>query len=204
MIQHRKRMGLGTGAAIALSLAALLAQIQEAKATRSTLLRVMAGEQRPATGDVLLEGSSVFSLEPDQLAARRAVVPQATHLGFPFSAAEVVALGHSVPGFANDDHAYVQAALEKVGLGDIAQRSYQALSGGERQRVHFARALCQLASARNDTAQVLLLDEATSNLDLAHQLHVLAEVRQLSASGTAVIAVLPDWKLAARFSDRVL
>jgi heme transport system ATP-binding protein len=185
----------------------LVAIIGPNGAGKSTLLKVMAGELAPTKGRVELAGANIAGLKPSELAAKRAVVPQATHLGFPFTAAEVVALGHSVPGFAGDVSnraAIVAAALQQVEMSALANRSYELLSGGERQRVHFARALCQMASARPGAGQILMLDEATSNLDLSHQLLVLAEAGRLAKKGSAIVAVMHDWNLAARFADDML
>ena len=88
---------------------------------------------------------------------------------------------------------------------DFAGRLYTELSGGERQRAHLARAFAQLGNwRRNDGTTLLFLDEPTSNLDLAHQLSILREVRRDAADGLAVVAVLHDLNLASCFADRVI
>lgn len=175
-------------------------------AGKSTLLRLVAGELRATSGVVRLHGHDIRSLTPMELAAVRAVVPQSSALSFPFSVADVVRLATSVPGHAALHLAdgAVLSALEKVGLCHLARRDYATLSGGERQRVHVARALCQLEPAlRAKAAPLLLLDEATASLDLAHQLVVMEEARDVARRGGAVIAVLHDLNLAARYCDRV-
>jgi iron complex transport system ATP-binding protein len=73
----------------------------------------------------------------------------------------------------------------------LADRDWRTLSGGERQRVQLARALAQRPS-------VLMLDEPTNHLDLAHQIDLLATVREL---GLTVVAALHDLDLAAAFCD---
>lgn len=177
-------------------------------AGKSTLLKVLAGELRPTAGVVRLDGHDMCDLTPPELASRRAVVPQATSLAFPFTVHEVVALGFSVPGFAGHDPkstALVDNALERVDMAHLTSRSYTTLSGGERQRVHLARALCQLrASPNRHGTATLLLDEPTASLDLAHQLLILDEARCEAERGVAVLVVLHDLNLAADYADRII
>jgi iron complex transport system ATP-binding protein len=178
-------------------------------AGKSTLLKLLSGELKPTLGAVELDGRSLASYQPAMLARRRAVVPQATVLSFPFTAGEVVLLGATVPGFAETPAHIERAAMEclrTVGLLDLADRLYTHLSGGERQRVHIARALLQLAIADKDRqeASILLLDEPTASLDLAHQGVVLAEARRQAQGGRAVLAVLHDLNLAAAFADELI
>lgn len=178
-------------------------------AGKSTLLRLLSGELRPTSGTIELDGRTINSYQPAALARRRAVVPQATALSFPFTAREVVLLGATVPGFVAPSARIERTAAEclrTVGLLDIADRLYTHLSGGERQRVHIARALVQLAIADRDQREpsILMLDEPTASLDLAHQGVILAEARRQAREGRAVLAVLHDLNLAAAFADELV
>jgi iron complex transport system ATP-binding protein len=175
-------------------------------AGKSTLIKALSGELPPAQGAVLLDGVRLHRIPAAALAARRAVVPQATVLSFPFTVLEVVRLGSSVPGFSLKGHDECAiAALASVDLSHLAHRLYTELSGGERQRVHFARALCQLRSSNFIAGStVLLLDEPTSNLDLAHQMLLLGQGKQEAQAGRIVVAVLHDLNLAAAFADEVI
>lgn len=178
-------------------------------AGKSTLLRLLSGELRPTSGTIELDGRTINSYQPAVLARRRAVVPQATALSFPFTAREVVLLGATVPGFVAPSAQIERTAAEclrTVGLLGIADRLYTHLSGGERQRVHIARALVQLAIADRDKREpsILMLDEPTASLDLAHQGVILAEARRQAREGRAVLAVLHDLNLAAAFADELV
>ncbi|MEL7544783.1 MAG: heme ABC transporter ATP-binding protein [Pseudomonadota bacterium] len=177
-------------------------------AGKSTLLKVLAGELHPTNGGVYVDGLDIRKMSAAQLAARRAVVPQASHLAFPFRVSEVVALGASIPGFVTDrssPHQPVVNALKRVDLEAFADRSYASLSGGERQRVHLARAFCQLAvSPEHALPSVLFLDEPTASLDLAHQLLILDEARSMSRDGHLVVVVLHDLNLAATYADTIM
>lgn len=187
----------------------LLAIIGPNGSGKSTLIRILSGELRPTDGSARLDDRAMTGFSARELAARRAVVPQATVLSFPFTVTECVMLGITVPGYDLSGSRAAQSAVEKigaVGLAGFEQRTFTSLSGGERQRVSIARALCQLAAspARSDQTSVLLLDEPTSSLDLAHQSSVLALMRDEARSGRAVVIVLHDLNLAAAFADKVL
>ncbi len=177
-------------------------------AGKSTLLRLLAGDLKPTRGVISLDGRPMAQMCAANLARRRAVVPQTSVLAFPFSVREVVAMGQTVPRFARSARhgdALIATAMDRVGVAHLAERAYPSLSGGERQRVHLARALCQLeATGFEQPSGILMLDEPTASLDLAHQLQVLQELRRGCNAGLAVVAILHDVNLAARYSDHVI
>ncbi len=178
-------------------------------AGKSMLLKVLAGELSPSAGSVLIDGRELRTFTPAALARRRAVVPQATQLSFPFTVIEVVRLGASVPGFDGIEtraHAIADQALQIVDLERFRTRYYGQLSGGEKQRVHIARALCQLDAAQHtpDEGATLMLDEPTASLDLAHQARVLDEARRQASRGRAVLIVIHDLNLAAAWADDIV
>lgn len=187
----------------------LVAIIGPNGAGKSTLLRLLSGELRPSSGQIVLDGRDIARYTAAELARRRAVVPQATALAFPFTVREVVLLGATVPGFITPPAHVARAVsdcLRTVGLLGLEERLYPHLSGGERQRVHIARALLQLAAAcrEDNRPAILMLDEPTASLDLAHQGLVLAEARRQAREGRAVLAVLHDLNLAAAFADELI
>ena len=77
------------------------------------------------------------------------------------------------------------AALERMGVAQLARRSFSELSGGEQQLVLIARALCQ-------QADILVMDEPTSSLDYGNQLRVLHCVKELARRGYTVILSTHD------------
>src|SRR5690606_7483180 len=100
---------------------------------KTTLLRALSGEL-PFTGTITLNGADIRSLKPAQAAVMRAVLPQATTLGFPFTVREVVAIGQAAgrSGAAARAEPFLpEQALERVELPGFAGRLYQELSGGE-------------------------------------------------------------------------
>lgn len=173
-------------------------------AGKSTLLRVLAGELVPNAGQVRIDDRPLTAWRPDHLARVRAVLPQSSSLTFPFLVHEVVALGAHRSLASSEVDRRVADALHTVGLTALAERPFTVLSGGERQRVHFARVLTQLADTAPDRPAVCLLDEPVAALDPRHQHEVLRSARGLAARGVAVIVILHDLTLAARYTDRVV
>ncbi|KJS54545.1 ABC transporter ATP-binding protein [Streptomyces rubellomurinus subsp. indigoferus] len=163
---------------------------------KSTLLRCVYRVLRPAAGAVRLDGDDLHALTAREAARRVAALPQEHSAEFDFTVAEVVAMGrlpHRRPlaGPSGADHERCAAALRRVGAGHLAERGFLSLSGGEKQRVLIARALVQ-------EPRLLVLDEPTNHLDIAHQLEVLALVRE---AGPTVLTALHDLNLAAGHCD---
>jgi manganese/iron transport system ATP-binding protein/manganese/zinc/iron transport system ATP- binding protein len=136
---------------------------------------------------------------PDRLG----YVPQTerSRLDFPVSALDVALMGTLSrlewwrrPG--RRERAFGRAALERVGLGDLAGARFGDLSGGQRQRVLVARALVQ-------DAQVLLLDEPFSGVDRPSEQLLDVLLRELAAEGRGLLAATHDLE-QARAWDRVL
>lgn len=172
-------------------------------AGKSTLLAALGGELAPASGRVLLHGRELAAWPGIERARHLAVLPQSATLSFAFSVEEVVVMGRlpHATGLQRDAEV-VSAVLAAADIVHLRGRSYLALSGGERQRVQLARVLAQLWPGA--AGQVLLLDEPTAMLDPLHQHAILQAVRALAGRGVAVLAILHDLNLAARYCDRLL
>ena len=172
-------------------------------AGKSTLLAALTGELPASTGQVTLDQRALDDWSGPERARRLAVLPQSSSLNFAFRVEEVVAMGR-LPHDSGRvrDAQIVQEALHAADAAHLAGRSYLELSGGERQRVHLARVLAQLWPGGD--GQILLLDEPTSMLDPLHQHTCLQAVRHLAESGAAVLVILHDLNLAARYCDRLL
>lgn len=170
-------------------------------AGKSTLLKVVAGERKPDAGEVTLDDLPLQSLTPATLARRRAVLPQSAHVSFPFTVAEIVALGLP-PGLGKAQSAMlVSRALQAVDLADFGPRILNQLSGGEQQRAQFARVLAQTYAS---DGCYLLLDEPTASLDLSHQLLALKLARAHVGAGGGVLMVLHDLNLACMAADEIV
>lgn len=173
-------------------------------AGKSTLMKVLSGELAPDQGTVSYFGSAARLHAPQELARRRAVLPQAVQLAFPFTALEIVRMGAVAQGSLNPTE-QARTALTRVALRDHEARLYPSLSGGEQQRVQFARALAQVPEpVVEGMPRALFLDEPTASLDLGHQISVLEIARDFAAAGGIVLAILHDLNLAAEFADHLV
>jgi iron complex transport system ATP-binding protein len=83
------------------------------------------------------------------------------------------------------DHAAAMAALETLGIAELASADYTKISGGQRQLALIARALAQ-------AAPLIVMDEPTASLDFGNQALVLREVRALAAEGYGIVLSTHD------------
>lgn len=170
---------------------------------KTTLLRALT-QDIGYSGRVLLDGRDIAEMKGWELASRRAVLPQASRVAFPFTVLEVVRLG-LLTGAAGADDSLPSKALARVGLAGFDGRFYQELSGGEQQRVQLARVLCQVwEPVTGGAPRWLLLDEPVSSLDIGHQLQVMEIATAYARAGGGVIAVMHDLNLTAMFADHVV
>lgn len=172
-------------------------------AGKSTLLRLLTGYLAPSVGECSLNGRSLRLWPVEELARLRAVMRQQSSMSFPFTVAEVVAMGRA-PWQNQPARDLLAQIMAFTGCDVLAGRDFRRLSGGEQQRVQLARTLAQLWQG-DGPAGWLFLDEPTSALDLYHQQHILRLLRRLTRTGRlTVCCVLHDLNLAALWSDRIL
>lgn len=175
---------------------------------KSTLLKMLARQTVPSSGAIRFDGRPLGDWTGRAFAREVAYMPQFMPPSDGMNVRELVGLGrypwHGALGrFTAEDEARVEAAIQRTGLAAFRERAVDSLSGGERQRAWLALMLAQ-------GAPCLLLDEPTSALDIAHQMDVLAILRELGGSGGAdggamtVIVILHDINLAARTCDALL
>ena len=163
----------------------MLAVLGPSGSGKTTLLRVAAGLEPPESGDVLLDGTSVLGVPPEQ--RDLTVMFQKPHLFPHLSVLDNVAFADRLGGRSrSQSRAAAQRYLDLVHLGDLSRRRPRQLSGGQEQRVALARALAA-------NRRVMLLDEPFSALDTTlrtsmHQL--LGEVR--AALDPTIVIVTHD------------
>jgi ABC-type Fe3+/spermidine/putrescine transport system ATPase subunit len=164
---------------------------------KTTLLRIVAGFERPTAGRVLLGGSDIT-----RVAAHRRplnMVFQRPTLFPHLDVADNVAFGLRVAGVERTQRdSRVAEALRLVRLEGYGKRRADELSGGQMQRIALARALV-------NRPRVLLLDEPLSALDLKIRLDMEVELRRIHReSGATFVYVTHDQREALALSDRVV
>lgn len=147
-------------------------------AGKSSLLRVMAGMDRPQGGKVMIDGRQVSAMKPHELSKAVSFVTTDRVRIANLNCRDVVALGRApytnwVGRMSDHDYAVVEHSLALVGMSDYARRTMDTMSDGECQRVMIARALAQ------DT-DTILLDEPTSFLDLPNRYELVSLLTRMA------------------------
>ncbi|MCS6821545.1 MAG: heme ABC transporter ATP-binding protein [Microscillaceae bacterium] len=175
-------------------------------AGKSTLLRCIAGELSPQKGKIYIDNQAIEQYKPIELARKRAVLSQHTHISFPIQVKNLIALGRiNFKETQQTQQAVLSQIMHLTQTEQLAELYYEQLSGGERQRVHIARTLAQLWHENPQNNRYLLLDEPTTALDVSFQ-HQLLDIIQHFAQKQhiTVIAILHDINLAIRYAQNIV
>jgi putative ABC transport system ATP-binding protein len=167
---------------------------------KSTLMHILAGLDRPTSGDVSIDGTSIGRLGDNDLTKLRR-----RHIGFVFqffnllpmlTAEENVLLPLTIAG-RKPERDWFEGLMDKVGLADRRTHRPSELSGGQQQRVAIARALVSRPT-------VVFADEPTGNLDSTTSGEILDLMRDsVDSFGQTTVMVTHDPRAAA-IADRVL
>jgi len=164
---------------------------------KTTLLNLVAGIDKPNSGDVIVHGTDIGRLNESELARWRS-----THIGFIFqfynllpvlTAFENVELPLMLTKLSKKEKSdHVEAALKLVGLGDRMHHSPKQLSGGQEQRVAIARAIVT-------DPTLLVADEPTGDLDKVSAAEVMGLLDRLNKEyGKTIVMVTHDPRAAER------
>ena len=171
-------------------------------AGKSTLLKLMARELRPLAGTVAFAGRPLAQWPLAELALRRAVLPQASHVAFGLPSDLVIGLGRVARLADPQLERIVRDAAALAHATHLLGRRLDTLSGGEQARVQLARIFAQLWDVEGG---LVLVDEPLAALDPGLQLDLLDGLAQFSAArGHAVIAILHDINHALLGFERLL
>ena len=164
---------------------------------KTTLLETLAGLLRPASGEILLDGSRVDGERPDRIARRGlALVHQERYLFSTLSVRSNLDLADFAgrPGAGTDS---VDETLHRFGIERLAATPAGLLSGGEQRLVALARGL-------RSRPRVALLDEPLAALAAGLRERVLGQLRRLADLGTAVLVVEHDGQRVEPYANRSL
>jgi len=167
---------------------------------KSTLMHILAGLDRPTTGEVTIAGTGLSHLSDTDLTKLRR-----KHIGFVFqffnllpmlNAEENVVLPLSIAG-EKPDKAWVDNLLEQVGLSQRRHHKPSELSGGQQQRVAIGRALVNRPT-------IIFADEPTGNLDSRTSGEILELLERSVRELDQTIVMVTHEARAAAIADRVL
>ncbi|NLZ93012.1 MAG: ABC transporter ATP-binding protein [Firmicutes bacterium] len=167
---------------------------------KTTLLKTAAKLLEPISGNISLNGESIYDISHKRLAKEISFLPQIRST--PNIAVYNLVMHGRFPylGFPRipqaEDKVIVENALAKLGIVKYRNKNVRELSGGERQKVYLAMVLAQ------DT-NYIFLDEPTTYLDINHQLEILAIIKELKNMGKAVIMVIHDLNSALTYCDKI-
>ncbi|MBX0285379.1 ABC transporter ATP-binding protein [Haloarcula salinisoli] len=170
---------------------------------KSTIVKALADQLGPDTGEILLEGEDIASYGRKELARELGHLSQENDAPQSVSVEDLVYHGrYPYRGFFGavdaDDREAVERAIELAGVDHLREENVGNLSGGQKQLAFIAMVLAQ-------ETDVLLLDEPTTYLDLHHQLRVMETVERLNAERDVTVAVvLHDIAQASRFADYLI
>ena len=167
-------------------------------AGKSTLLKAILGLIQ-SSGEILIDG------EPAKKVLQKiAYVEQKSQIDFtfPITIRECVALGRTVKKkplqrLTKEDWEKVDAAIEEVGLTDLASRQIGALSGGQFQRVLLARCMVQ-------EAQYIFLDEPFVGIDMLSEKVIMTIIRKWKEEGKTILMVNHDLSKVKEYFDQVI
>jgi putative ABC transport system ATP-binding protein len=188
------------GVSVEIAAGKLTAVMGPSGSGKSTLMHILAGLDKPTSGDVAVAGVDLTSLGDTELTTLRR-----DHIGFIFqffnllpmlTAAENIALPLKLAG-GKPDPQWLEELVATVGLGDRLSHRPSELSGGQQQRVAVARALVSRPT-------VMFADEPTGNLDSTTSGEILTLLRDsVDTLGQTTVMVTHDAHAAA-IADRVL
>jgi putative ABC transport system ATP-binding protein len=170
---------------------------------KSSLLNLIAGLDRPTTGDIRVQGRNLSQLSRHDLAQYRlhtvGMVFQSFNLIPSMNVMENVELPMRFAEIERRDRERrTREALERVGLSQRLRHRPAELSGGEQQRTALARALI-------NRPRLLLADEPTGNLDSHTGTEIMDLIREFNESmGTTVVMVTHERSLAERYAARMV
>jgi putative spermidine/putrescine transport system ATP-binding protein len=164
---------------------------------KTTTLRMVAGFEKPTTGQIIMDGQDVTNIPPNQ--RKVGMVFQAYALFPNMTVADNIGFGLKIARRSHDEiKERVIEMLKLINMVDFGPRYPHQLSGGQQQRVALARALAL-------SPQILLLDEPLSALDAKIRVMLRSEIRAIQQRlGITAIYVTHDQEEALSISDRVV
>lgn len=170
---------------------------------KSTLMRTLAGLQKPLSGSVMIDGKNITEYTATQLAQKLSLVLTEKLPPSQLSVYELIALGRQpytnwLGDLSQDDVQKIEQAIELTQINHLRNKKYFEISDGQLQTVMIARALAQ------DT-HLIILDEPTTHLDWLHKISLMQLLKKLShETGKCILFSTHDLDMALEYSDQMV
>lgn len=169
---------------------------------KSTLMRSIAGLQKPLSGGTFITDVDVKNIKPHQYAKLLSLVlTDKVNVGA-MTVMDMVSIGrypytNYFAKLGSDDYEVIERSLDSVHLGEYRERFFSELSDGEKQRVLIAKALAQ------DTP-LIMLDEPTAHLDLPSRVEIMNILKRLAKeTNKAIFLSTHELDLALQTADTI-
>jgi len=166
---------------------------------KSTMMKCINLMHKTSSGDILIDGETVLTKTPSQIARMISNVPAELKASFGLTVFETVMLGRypylqNIWWEADEDETLVEETLKKFGVYHLKDRPLNMLSSGERQRALIAKAYVQ-------EPRLMLVDEPTSHLDMKYKLEVMEYLNAMVKTDMTILVAEHDISLMARYCD---
>ncbi len=166
---------------------------------KSTLFRLIAGLLKNYSGHIYLHGKESAALTYKYRSTLMGFLPQFHSAVFPYSVEEIMLTGRTAFSrfsVRNSDRQLLEKVLKKLDINHLKHNTFTKLSGGEQQMVMVGRLLMQ-------GPRIILMDEPTNHLDVYYQQYLMHQLKEYSASGHTVIAIMHNPTLAYQYADNI-
>ncbi len=161
---------------------------------KSTLLKLIHGDIKPHSGEILIDGKAVSDYSPWTLSRKISFLYQEMYEPFSFTVRDVM----NVSGYSREESvSSYMSALEELGIAPLSDVQFTSLSGGERR-------LATIAASIYQDAEVMLFDEPTTYLDIDNQVAVHEILGAMKERGKTIIIVMHDINAIQSICDEVI
>lgn len=169
---------------------------------KSTLLRTLSKVQPKLSGEIKIGQQKIEAISNAELAKKMSLVLTERIPENNLTVFELIALGRQpytnwVGSLTDDDHIYIQQAIQKTNIEEIIHKKHFELSDGQLQKVMIARALSQ-------NTEIITLDEPTAHLDIHNKIEIFTLLKNLSKElNKTVLISTHEIHLALQLADEL-
>jgi iron complex transport system ATP-binding protein len=170
---------------------------------KTTLLKTIAGLQKPLGGEVMVNDKNISSLSFNERARLVSFGLSSSYVTFPMPVRELVSMGrypytNQWAGLSKDDEQIVSEAVSSMKIEHLQNSFVTGISDGEKQKAFIAKTLAQ-------QTPVILFDEPTAFLDYSSKKYFFSEMKKLSTTGNRIIIISShDVEFLSAYADDLL